>query len=106
AGVGQRLGEHLPRRLGGLGLLGGERVDARAVLRSDVVALAHALRRVVGLPEDLEHGLVTGGGRIEDGQYDLGVPRPARADLLVGRVGRVPTGVADGGRVHAVRLPV
>src|SRR5580704_11874772 len=42
------------RRLGGPLLLGGIGVDRRAVLRPDIVALAHPLGRVVALPEDFE----------------------------------------------------
>src|SRR5689334_17431131 len=50
--------EHGARGLG-LGLLvGRESVDAGAVLRADIVALAHALRRIVVLPEHAQDRLV------------------------------------------------
>src|SRR6478736_5982696 len=52
------LGEIEFRRLGGLLLLRREGVDAGTVLRADVVALPHALRRVVAFPEHLEQRLV------------------------------------------------
>src|SRR5262249_50334057 len=58
AGLRELALEHLARRLRGLGLRVIERVDRGAVLRPDVVALAHALRRVVVLPEQLEELLV------------------------------------------------
>ena len=59
----------------GCRLLGiGARVDRRAVLRADVVALTHALRRVVVLPEHLEQVLVADHRRVEDHEDRLGVP--------------------------------
>src|SRR5690349_15812713 len=82
AGVGQRLVVGVARRPGGSRLLVGEGVDSRPVLRADVVALAHPLRRVVRLPEDLEHVFVARPGGVEDHEDRLGVPGPPRADLL------------------------
>src|SRR5262249_40580542 len=63
--LGELLLEHGERGLGLLLLLGREGVDAGAVLRADIVALAHALRRVVAFPEDLEERLVGGLLRVE-----------------------------------------
>ena len=60
-------------------------VDAGAVLRADVVALAHALRRVVVLPEDAQHLLVARLRGIEHDEHDLVVPGAAAAHLFVGR---------------------
>src|SRR5262249_4409808 len=54
----QRLLIHSLRRFGGLPLGGVEHVDAGAVLRADIVALPHALGRVVAFPEGLEQRLV------------------------------------------------
>src|SRR5271166_3969809 len=49
---------HRKRRLGGAPLLGTGDVDAGAILRPDVVALAHALGGIVVLPERPEEALV------------------------------------------------
>ena len=74
-------------------------------MRAGVVALSHALRRVVVLPERLEQLLVTHHLRIEHDQDHLGVSREAGAHLLVGGVGREAAGVAGGGAPHARHLP-
>src|SRR5689334_23309354 len=50
----KRLLIHRPRLIGGFALRIAERVDRRAILRADVVALAHSLRRVVAFPERLQ----------------------------------------------------
>src|SRR6185503_19440342 len=92
-------------RLGAFALIFGGDVDRGSVLRADVVALAHALRRVMALPEDLEHLFVRRLLPVEGDEHDLGVTGRAGADLLVRRVARVAAGVAGRGRVHAVRLP-
>ena len=70
-----------------------------------VVALAHALGRVVVLPEGLEQLLVRDLRRVVGDQHDLGVAGPAGADLLVGRVRGVAAGIADGRRHDAGELP-
>src|SRR5207237_4573448 len=90
---------------GQLGLLVGGGVDRRAVLRTDVTALTHALRRVVRLPEQLEQRLVAHLGRLVYDLYDFGLAGAARAHLVVGGVRRIATGVADGRCVDARRLP-
>src|SRR5579871_3426695 len=46
------------RGFGGGALLRRERVDAGTVLRADVVALAHALGRIVAFPKRLEQALI------------------------------------------------
>src|SRR6202012_710601 len=79
--------------------------DRGAVLRTCVVALAHALSRVVALPEQLEHVLERRLLGVESDEHCLGVARTPAADLLVGRVRREAAGVADCGRVNARRLP-
>ena len=58
AGGVERLLVGVARGLGLRLLLLAVGVDRRAVLRADVVALAHALRRVVALPEDAQQLLV------------------------------------------------
>src|SRR3954451_8450733 len=105
AGLAQALGERGLRALRGLALGLGAVEDGRAVLGAHVVALAHALGRVVVLPEELEHLLVAGLGGVEDGEHGLGVAGPRRADLLIAGVLRVAAGVADRGGPHPVGLP-
>ena len=103
--LGQRLleaGGHLGRR-GRLLRRGG--VDGRAVLRPDVVALAHALRRVVSFEEGGQQRLITHDRRIEDHQHHFGVPSAATADLVVGGVRREAPGVANCSCVHARQRP-
>src|SRR5262245_1541771 len=90
------------RGLGGFALCGRERVDAGAVLRAHVIALAHALGRIVVFPECLEQLLVRDLLWVIDDQNHLVVPGAAGANLLVRRVGRVATGVPDGGDVNAI----
>src|SRR4051794_22187064 len=105
AGRAQPLLEQVAAGLRGRLLLRALGVDRRAVLGADVVALAHALGRVVLLPELLEQALVGDDGRVEHHQHDLGVPGTCRADLLVRRVRRVAAGVARRRRVDARGLP-
>src|SRR5215218_6017265 len=80
-------------------------VDRGAVLGPEVVALAHALRRVVALPERAQDLLERDLRRVEHDEHGLGVAGRAAADLLVRRVRRVAARVAGGGRVDAVELP-
>ena len=105
AGRGQRRLVAVARRLDRGALLVRAVVDGRAVLRADVVALAHALRRVVALPERAQDLVARHLRGVEHDEHGLGVAGRAAADLLVGRVRRVAAGVADGGRVDAVELP-
>ncbi len=63
-----------------------EVVDAGAVLRSDVVPLPHALRRVVAFPEHLEELVVRHFGWPVHDQHDLVVPGQPGADFLVGNL--------------------
>src|SRR4051794_3353586 len=104
-GRGQTLLVGVARGLGRRALLVVGVVDGRPVLRADVVALTHALRRVVALPEELEHLLVAGLLGVEDDEDGLGVAGAPRADLLIARVGRRAARVADRGGPHARRLP-
>src|SRR3954454_1351545 len=55
AGLHQLVAIRPQRLLGRFGLARVGQVDRRAVLRTDVVALTHALRRVMVLPEDPQH---------------------------------------------------
>src|SRR5947207_9140489 len=80
-------------------------IDGRAVLRAGIVALAHALRRVVAFPENPEQLVVAHDLRVKDHQHHFGVVGQSRAHFIVGRVLRLAAGVADCGRVHAGGLP-
>ncbi|MOA05415.1 hypothetical protein D3C78_1250130 [compost metagenome] len=94
-GAGARFGQ----------LRGGAAVDRRAVLGAAVVALTHALGRVVGLPEHLEQGFEAGLARIEDHPHHLGMSGQPGAHLLVARVGREAAGVARRRHPYARLLP-
>src|ERR1044072_3218293 len=98
----QRLVVHYLRILGGFALRRRRHIDAGTVLRADVVALAHALGRVVAFPEGLEQLFVRDLGRIVDHQHDLVVPGTAGADFLIGRVRRDRSRIAVRRRVNAV----
>src|SRR5919199_260414 len=80
-------------------------VDRRAVLRAYVVALAHPLRWVVGLPEHREQVTVGDLLAVEDDEHGLGVPGTSATNLLVGRVRCEAPRVADRRRIDAVDLP-
>src|SRR6266516_5173103 len=80
-------------------------VDARSILRADIVALAHALRGIVVLPKDLEQILVADRFRIEDDQYHFGVSRHSAAHFAVRGVRRVAGGITHSGRIHTRKLP-
>src|SRR6185503_17551286 len=79
--------------------------NRRPVLGPPVVALAHSLRRVMVLPEDLQQLVVARLGRVEYDADGLGVTGPAGTRLLVSRVGRVAALVANGGGPNAGQLP-
>src|SRR5680860_393034 len=100
AGGAQALLVRLARGRGGLGLLRGGGVDQRAVLRPAVVALTHALRGVVLLPERHEQLLERHHIGVVDHLHDLGVTRAFAAHLVVGGVGGVPAGVTGSGGVN------
>src|SRR5581483_715114 len=100
---GRVVGRAGPLRLLALRVAGRE--DRRAVLGADVVALAHALGRIVLLEEGPQEVYITQAPRVEGDEHRLGVAGPARAHLLVGRVRRVAALVADGRRVDAVEAP-
>src|SRR6185437_10967249 len=71
-----------------------------------IVALAHALGRIVALPKGLQQPLVGDFLRVIDHQHDLVVPGAPAADLLIGRVGRDARRIADSRDMDAVaQLP-
>src|SRR5205814_898981 len=88
AALGQGgLERRLRCRRGGA-LRGAGDIDAGAILRADVVALAHALGRIVAFPERLEQPLVGDFRRVVDHEHHLVVAGAPGADLLIGRVRR------------------
>jgi hypothetical protein len=79
-----------------------ERIDAGAVLRAHVVALAHALRGIVAFPKRLEQPFVADLLGVVDDENDLVMPGMPGAHLLIGRVRRQAARIADGGDPYAV----
>ena len=105
AGLGEALLVHgLAGECSGELRIGGG-VDGAAVLRAHVVALAHALGRIVVFPEHLEQLLEAHLGRVERNQHYFGVAGAAAACLFVGGVGRVAAGVTNRGAEHLGHLP-
>jgi hypothetical protein len=80
-------------------------VDRRTVLRAYVVALAHPLRRVVGLPEYSQQVSVGDLVGVEDDQHDFRVSGSAAARLPIGRVWCEASCVTYDGRIDAIDLP-
>src|SRR6185312_14714687 len=102
----QRLGVTRARGFGGGALRRREHVNAGAVLRADIVALAHALGRVMIFPERLQQPLVRDFLWIVDHQHDLVVAGTAAANFLVGRIGREAASITDRGDIYGVaKLP-
>ncbi|SCM77827.1 hypothetical protein KL86PLE_60143 [uncultured Pleomorphomonas sp.] len=79
--------------------------DRRTVLGADVVALAHALRRIVAFEEQADEIGVGDGVRVEHHLHRLGMAGAARADLLVGRVLGEAADIADRRQVDAGQAP-
>ena len=96
---------HLLGALRGPGLCITVGEDRGAVLRAYIVALPHALSRVVALPEHPQQGVERYVIGPEDDQDHLGVARSSRAHLLVGWVRGGPARVPNRGRVYAGGLP-
>src|SRR5438067_12837607 len=97
AGGAELLLKALARGFGGTALLRRVGIDRRAVLRADIVALAHALGRVVAFPEQFQQRLIARHLRVVDDQHRLGVAGLAAAHLLIGRVRRMAAGITDRG---------
>src|ERR1700733_10513640 len=77
-------------------------VDRGTILGPDIVALTHALRRVVIFPKHLQQPIVGNLCRIEHDQHRFGVTGAARADFFIGRILCVAAGVANRRDVDAV----
>jgi len=80
-------------------------INDRAVLRTDVVTLPHALRGIVAFPEGLQQLAVRQLRRVKDHTDPFGMTGSTAADLFVGGMGRVTAGIADRSRQHARNLP-
>ena len=74
-------------------------------MRAHIVALAHALRRIVRLEEYFEQSVVGDLPGVIDDHHRLGMSGAARADFLVGGIGRRAADVADRGHPYAGKLP-
>src|SRR5262249_39765864 len=98
----ERLFEGRLRGLCSVALLRRIDIDAGSILRTDVIALAHPLRRVVIFPERLQQLLVGDLLRIVDDKDDLVVPGPAGADLLIGRIGSLPGRVTNCSHIDGI----
>src|SRR5258706_9233107 len=79
-----------------------EGVDRRAVLRPDIIALAHALRRVVTFQKRLQQLVVGDFPGIEHHQHRFGMTGTAGTHLLVGGVGGMAAGVAHRRGINAI----
>ena len=92
--------------VGHFAMLGPIVVDAAAVLRAHIVALAVQGGRVVGMEEDLQDFLQADFVSIERQAHDLGMACVALADLLVSGIDGVAIGVATfhvGNAAHTVK---
>jgi hypothetical protein len=102
---GQALAIRFGRRAHEIGLLRAEGENRRTVLGAAVVALTHALGRIVVLPEVPEDARVVDHRGIEYDEHGFGMSRPSAAHLFVGGVGRVSADVACRRGVDAVEFP-
>src|SRR5262252_1945970 len=99
---GERLLVHRLGSLCGRALRGRVHVDAGPVLGADVVALPHALSRVMTLPEGLQQRLVGNLLRVEHNQDDLIVAGLAGTNFLIGGIWGETARVADRRDVNPV----
>src|ERR1700716_3237067 len=94
---GQRLLIGRSGRVRGFALRVAESVDRGTILGADVIALTHALRRVVTFPKRLQELVVRDFLRIEHHQHRFGVTGADRKNLLVSGVFAMTAVVAPGG---------
>src|SRR5258708_164743 len=92
---------HFFRCFRGPALVGSEGIEAGAILRAHVVALAHALGRIVILPERFAQPLIGYVVRVIDHEHHLVVTGAAGANLLVSWISRIAAGIADSSDVNA-----
>src|SRR3569623_964745 len=93
------------RSLRRLHLLAVVRVYAGTVLSTDIIALAHALSRIVRLPEQCQQIPVVEHGGIVNHPHHFIVPSEAAAYLPISGVGGEAAGIADQAAVDARHLP-
>ena len=86
----------LPRTIG---------IDARAILRAAIIALAHALSRIMTLPKDLQQGLISHNRRVKYHPHHLIMPSFAGADLFISRIGRIASRIAHHGHPDPLNPP-
>ena len=82
-----------------------DRVNGGTVLTAAVVALPHALGRIMGFPKCPEQGLKTHYCRIIEYQHHFGVTGAAAANILIAGVCGDPTGIAHCGTEDPGQLP-
>src|SRR5580698_10448616 len=84
----KRLGIAFARRFGSGALRRRKHVDTGTVLGADVIALPHALRRVVTFPKSFEQLFVGDFLRVVDDQHDFVMTGAPAAHLVIGGIGR------------------
>ena len=80
-------------------------LQTRSASAAAIIALAHALGGVMGLPEMGQQLRVADGGRVEDHQHHFVVAGLSAADFLVAGVGGGASGVADRSAEHPGQFP-
>src|SRR5262245_57146365 len=93
---------HCLALFGEFALLRREHINAGAILRADVVALTHALRRIVILPERLEQGSVRNLPWIVDNEHHFVVTGSPGAALFVAWVWGMAAGIANRRNMNAL----
>src|SRR3974390_439926 len=83
-----------------------EGVDRGTILRTHVIALTHALGRVVTFPKRLQQLIVRNPFRIEHDEHDFGMPGASRADFFVSWIFGVAARISRSRRVDGIaKLP-
>src|SRR5215212_6153292 len=95
----------LARSFRGASLVFAGPIDAGTIAGADVIALAHALSRVMRLPEYFEQRVIGDLARIEDDFHRLGMAGQSSAYLLICRVGRHSANAAHRRDPHARQVP-
>ena len=80
-------------------------VNARAILRAAIVALAHALGRIMAFPKDLQQRLISHTRRIKYYANHFVVSGFSAANLFIGRIWRIAGRIAHHGHPNPVDAP-